>query len=44
VEVQGTAERGVFHREQLDQMLNGGLASIEKLITMQQAALAAVLK
>jgi len=42
VEVQGTAERGVFHREQLDKMLDGGLAAIEKLIAMQQAALASV--
>src|SRR5262245_61170415 len=40
VEVQGTAERGVFHRDQLDRMLDGGLAAIEKLIELQQAVLA----
>jgi len=41
VEVQGTAERGVFHRDQLDRMLDSGLAAIEKLIELQRAALAA---
>lgn len=40
VEVQGTAERGVFQRRQLDQMLDSGLAAIEKLIALQQAAIA----
>jgi len=42
VEVQGTAERGVFHRDQLDRMLDSGLAAIEKLIELQRAALAEV--
>jgi len=40
VEVQGTAERGVFQREQLERMLDGGLSAIQALIAMQQAALA----
>jgi ribonuclease PH len=40
VEVQGTAEHGVFDRKQLDAMLDSGLAAIHKLVELQKAALA----
>lgn len=39
VEVQGTAERGVFDRGQLDAMLDGGLAAIGKLVELQRKVL-----
>jgi ribonuclease PH len=40
VEVQGTAEHGVFDRKQLDAMLDSGLAAIHGLVGLQKAALA----
>ena len=40
VEVQGTAEHRTFERKQLDAMLDAGLASIRKVVELQQAALA----
>jgi ribonuclease PH len=39
VEVQGTAEHKSFDRRQLDQMLDAGLAGIEKLFAIQKKAL-----
>lgn len=40
VEVQGTAEHGAFERQQLDRMLDAGLAAIQRLVELQRAALA----
>jgi ribonuclease PH len=40
VEVQGTAEHGAFQREQLDRMLDAGLAGIRRLVELQREALA----
>jgi len=39
VEVQGTGEHGTFDRAQLDHLLDLAISGIEKLDTMQQAAL-----
>jgi ribonuclease PH len=39
VEVQGTGEHGTFDRAQLDQLLELAISGIEKLDTMQRAAL-----
>ena len=39
VEVQGTAENGSFDRAQLDQMLDAGLATTQKLIELQKTIL-----
>jgi ribonuclease PH len=39
VEVQGTAENGSFDRAQLDQMLDAGLATTQKLIELQKKIL-----
>jgi ribonuclease PH len=39
VEVQGTAELQAFSRQQLTQMLDAGLAAVEKLIAIQRKAL-----
>ncbi|MFK7963917.1 MAG: ribonuclease PH [Burkholderiaceae bacterium] len=41
VEVQGTAERGTFSRDELNQMLDSADAGITELIRLQKAALAA---
>jgi ribonuclease PH len=41
IEVQGTAEKKAFDRKQLDAMLDGGLASITKLVELQRKALEA---
>ena len=41
VEVQGTAERGAFSREQLNAMLDAGVAAITKLNAAQAIALSA---
>lgn len=40
VEVQGTAEGRSFSREQLDMLLDLGLAGIDKLLRLQHDALA----
>ena len=40
VELQGTAEGAAMRREEVDQILNMGLASIEELCRLQRAALA----
>jgi ribonuclease PH len=37
--VQGTAENGSFDRAQLDQMLDAGLATTQKLIELQKKIL-----
>ncbi len=39
VEVQGTAEQKAFEREQLDAMLDAGLAAIARLVELQRKAL-----
>ena len=39
VEVQGTAEHGSFDRDQMNAMLDAGLAAIEQLVAVQKAAL-----
>lgn len=39
VEVQGTAEKGSFDRAQLDQMLDAGLVTTQKLIELQKKIL-----
>jgi ribonuclease PH len=39
VEVQGTAEQKSFERRQLDQMLDAGLAAIDRLVELQRKAL-----
>ncbi len=39
VEIQGTAEQKSFDRQQLNAMLDGGLAAIRKLVELQSKAL-----
>jgi ribonuclease PH len=42
IEIQGTAEREPFSRQQMDELLALGTKGIEELITLQMAAIASV--